>query len=79
VRRGRLLPPRGHRARFAACGARRRRKLREADPVVRLRLSDALRERLAQAAALHGPALQAAGAAMDPALASQLHAAVGGA
>lgn len=47
--------------------------------VVRLRLSDALRERLALAAALHGPAFQAAGAAMDPALANQLQEAVRGA
>ena len=60
-------------------GTRRRRRLREADVVVRLRLSDVLRARLSQAAAMHGPAFQAAGAAMDPALASQLQAAVGGA
>ncbi|KAK9844039.1 hypothetical protein WJX81_002691 [Elliptochloris bilobata] len=57
----------------------RRRRLRETDPVVCLRLSDVLRARLTQAAAMHGPAFQAAGAAMDPALASQLQAAVGGA
>ena len=61
------------------CQKRRRRQLREADVVVRLRLSDALRERLALAAALHGPAFQAAGAAMDPALANQLQEAVRGA
>ena len=50
----------------------RRRALHERDPVNTLKLSAFVRQQLEAAGAVHGAALQAALAALDPSIAAQL-------